>query len=163
MSEEPKKEFKLEGHTKFQGLPIAIENRKGSVRSGVDKDGKPWRTVMKNPYGYLKGTRGADGEPIDVYLGPHKKTPYAHVVHQHKVTGKGYDEDKVMLGFKDRADAIKGYMKHYNSPKFLGPVKSVPMDRLKELLSSGKKLLKISSAPSALWLGFADELCKIRG
>lgn len=31
------KKFKLQGHTTFQGLSIAIENRKGSVRSGVDR------------------------------------------------------------------------------------------------------------------------------
>jgi len=158
--EAPKKEFKLQGHTTFQGLPIAIENRKGSVRSGVDKTtGKEWRTVMKNPYGYVKGSKGADGEGVDVFLGPHKDATEAHVVHQHKPSGKGYDEDKVMLGFKNREHAIKSYLAHYDSPKFLGPVKSVPMERLKQLLSSGKKLVKISSAT---WLGFLDEFGKIQ-
>lgn len=155
MSEE---KFKLQGHTKFQDLPIAIENRKGSVRSGVDKDGKPWRTEMKHPYGYLKGTKGADGEEVDVFVGPHKKAPNAYVVHQHKADGKGYDEDKVLLGFPSIDKAIKGYLAHYNSSKFLGPVKTVSMDRLKELLASGKKLLKIASP---MWLGFADEFGKI--
>ena len=159
----PTTEHKLQGHTKHQGISIAIENRKGSVRSGVDKDGKPWKTKMVHPYGYLVGTKGADNEPVDVYVGPHKKAPEAHVVHQHKATGKGYDEDKVLLGFKSRAHAVKAYLQHYNSPKFLGPVKSVPMDRLKSLLESGKKLVKISSTSGALWLGFADELCRIRG
>ena len=153
-------EFKLQGHTSFQGLPIDIENQKGSVRSGVDKDGKPWRTEMRVPYGYIKGSKGADGEGVDVFIGPHKKSPEAHVVHQHKVTGKGYDEDKVMLGFKDRAHAIKTYLQHYDNPKFLGPVKSVPMERLKALIASGKKLVKISSET---WLGFVDEFSKIRG
>lgn len=154
------KEFKPQGHTTFQGLPITIENRKGSVRSGVDPNGKPWRTVMKNPYGFIDGSRGADGEGVDVFVGPHKSAPVAHVVHQHKPNGKGYDEDKVMLGFKNKAYAIKSYLAHYDSPKFLGPVKEVAMDRLKGLLSTGKKLTKISSV---VWLGFVDELGRIEG
>lgn len=141
----PKVAFKLQGETDHQGLDIAIENRKGSVRKGVDKDGKPWRTVMKHPYGYIKGTKGADGEEIDCYVGPKKDATHAFVVHQHKDTGKGYDEDKVMLGFGSKEEAEKAYLKHYNDPKFLGPVKEVLMERFKKLVSTGKKLVKISA------------------
>lgn len=138
--------FKLQGHTEHQGIPIAIENRKGSVRKGVDKDGKPWRTVMKMTYGYIKGSKGADGEDIDCYVGPHKDAPNAYVVHQRKSDGTGYDEDKVLLGLRNKDDAIKRYLQHYNSDKFLGPVKEVPVKRLKEMLSTGKKLEKISTS-----------------
>lgn len=138
--------FKLQGHTEHQGIPIAIENRKGSVRKGVDKDGKPWRTVMKMPYGYIKGSKGADGEDIDCYVGPHKDAPNAYVVHQRKSDGTGYDEDKVLFGLRNKDDAIKRYLQHYNSDKFLGPVKEVPVERLKEMLSTGKKLEKISTS-----------------
>ena len=153
------KEYKLHGHMTHQGLGIAIENRKGSVRSGVDKDGKPWRTEMKHPYGYIKGTKGADGDEVDAYVGPKKDSTHAYVVHQHKADGTGYDEDKVMLGFGSLRAAKSGYLKHYNSPKFLGPIKEVPMERLKELLGSGKKLVKISEAST---LAFLDELTKIQ-
>ncbi len=154
--------FKLQGHTTFQGLRIAIENRKGSVRSGVDRDGKPWRTEMKHPYGYIKGTKGADGEEIDVYVGPDKKAPEAHVVHQHKSNGKGYDEDKVMLGFPSLEAARKAYLAHYNSPKFLGPISSMPIEVLKKIMHKGEKLVppksehldKVASA-------FFDELMKL--
>ena len=152
-------EHKLQGHLVHQGIPIAIENRKGSVRSGVDKDGKPWRTKMVHPYGYIKGTHGADGEEVDAYVGPDKKAPTAYVVHQHKDTGKGYDEDKVLLGFSSKKDAIEGYLKHYNSPKFLGPVKSVPLERLKEIIAKKERLVKISSAT---WTAFFDEVRKMQ-
>jgi len=151
-------EHPLQGHTEYQGIPIAIENRKGSVRKGVDKDGKPWRTVMKHPYGYLKKTKGADGEEVDVYVGPDKKAPNAYVVHQHKSDGKGFDEDKVMVGFKDEAAAKDGYLKHYNDPKFLGPISEVAIDRLKELIATGEKLTKISEAMQS---SFFEELGKI--
>lgn len=154
--------FKLQGHTTFQGLRIAIENQKGSVRSGVDRDGKPWRTEMKHPYGYIKGTKGADGEEIDVYVGPDKKAPEAHVVHQRKSDGKGYDEDKVMLGFPSLEAARKAYLAHYNSPKFLGPISSMPIEVLKKIMHKGEKLVppkgehldKVASS-------FFDELMKI--
>lgn len=134
--------FKLQGHAEFQGIQIAIENRKGSVRKGTDKDGKPWRTVMRMPYGFVKGTKGADGEEIDCYIGPHKNAPNVYAVHQHKSDGTGYDEDKLIFGVRWR-EASKRYLQHYNSDKFLGPVKEVPVERLKEMLSTGKKLEKV--------------------
>lgn len=138
--------FKLQGHTEFQEIPIAIENRKGSVRKGTDKDGKPWRTVMRMPYGFVKGTKGADGEEIDCYIGPHKNAPNVYAVHQHKSDGTGYDEDKLIFGVRSKEEASKRYLQHYNSDKFLGPVKEVPVERLKEMLSTGKKLEKISTS-----------------
>jgi hypothetical protein len=152
-------EHKLQGHTTFQGLEIAIENRKGSVRKGVDSSGKPWRTVMRFPYGYLKGTTGKDGEEVDVYVGPDKEAPFAFVVHQHKENGKGHDEDKVLLGFKSEDHAAKAYLKHYDDPKFLGPISKVPIEELKKMVESGKKLTKISMMT---WASFLDELSKIR-
>ena len=138
--------YTLQGHTDVQGLNVAIENRKGSVRKGTDSDGHEWKTKMKHPYGYLVGTKGADGEPVDAYVGPDRAAPNAFVVHQHKDTGKGYDEDKVMLGFKGKAEAQKGYLKHYDDKKFLGPTSTVPVERLKEMVGSKKKLVKISEA-----------------
>ena len=147
MSEE--KTFKLQGHTEHQGLPLAIENRKGSVRKGIDKDGKPWRTVMQHPYGFIKKTKGADGEEIDMYLGPIADAPNAYVVHQNKEDGKTYDEDKVMLGFASREDATKAYLAHYNSPKFLGPVKEVPVEKIRALVGSDKQVSKLAEAPKS--------------
>lgn len=155
------KEFKLHGHTTHQGLGIAIENRKGSVRSGVGEGGKPWRTEMKHPYGYIKGTKGADGEEIDCFLGPKKDAEHAFVVHQRKEDGKTHDEDKAMLGFSSLEAARAGYLKHYDDPKFLGPISTVPMARLKELISSGKRIVKLSSIEPATYLAFGDELRRI--
>jgi len=150
--------FKLEGHGVFQGLPIAIENRIGSVRSGKDKDGKPWHTKMKHHYGFIKGTKGSDGEEVDAYIGPHHTATHAYVVHQKKDDGS-YDEDKVMLGFKNESRAREGYLKHYNTDKFLGPIAKVPMERFKALMDSGKKLIKISEPVLS---AFYDELSRIK-
>jgi len=142
--------YKLQGHTDVQGLRIAIENRKGSVRKGKDADGKEWRTKMKMPYGYIVGTEGADGEPVDVFVGPDKEAPKAHVVHtRDKKTGK-YDEDKVMLGLHSKREAKEAFLEHYDNPDHLGPISVVDVDRLKELVASKRRLVKISSFLSSL-------------
>jgi hypothetical protein len=159
-----KKSYKLQGHTEVQGIPVSIENRKGSVRKGTDSDGHEWRTKMKHPYGYITGTKGADDEPVDAYVGPDKDAPNAFVVHQHKDTGKGYDEDKVMLGFKSKGEAQKGFLKHYDDKKFLGPTSTVPVERLKGMVESKKKLVKISSfGEELLKLGVAGGLATTEG
>lgn len=140
--------YKLHGHTVFQGLPIAIENRKGSVRKGVDPDGKPWKTTFEMPYGYFKKTEGKDGEEIDAYVGPEADATHAYVVHQQKLDGSGHDEDKVMLGQPSEAAARQAYLKHYNKvgPKLLGSITPIPMDRLKTLLekADGKRISKLA-------------------
>ena len=139
-----KKSYRLQGQTEVQGIPIAIENKKGSVRKGTDRYGHKWETKMKNPYGYIKGTKGADGDEVDVFVGPKKDAKDAYVVHQHKPDGKGYDEDKVMLAFKNKAEAKKAFLRHYDDPKFLGPISRVSTERLRELVASKKRLVKIS-------------------
>jgi len=127
-------EHRLQGQTEVQGIPIAIENRVGDVRTGVDRDGHRWRTRMSRPYGYIKGTKGKDGEEIDAFVGPVKDAPKAYVVHQHKPDGTGHDEDKVMLGFRSKEEAKKTYLQHYDDPKFLGPISTLPVEALKEKL-----------------------------
>src|ERR1019366_191082 len=134
----PSKKYKLEGHMTFQGLRIAVENKKGSTRSGHDKDGKPWHTLMKAAYGYIVGSKGADDEGVDCYVGPNEQATHAYVVHQKKKEDGNYDEDKVMLGCSSLKEARELYLIHYNTSKFLGPIKEVPMERLKALLSEKK-------------------------
>ena len=63
---------KLQGRATFRGLNISIENRKGSVRRGVDSDGHEWATKMNYDYGYIRGTEGVDGDHLDCYLGGNK-------------------------------------------------------------------------------------------
>lgn len=155
-----KKAHKLQGETEVQGLPIAIENRAGSIRKGTDRDGHRWKTRMSCPYGYLKGTKGADGEPVDVFVGPKKDAPEAYVVHQHKPDGTGYDEDKVILGVESKEEAKELYLDHYDDPKFLGPISEVSVERLKDLVASKKPLVKISRASYAAMLQELQKLAE---
>jgi len=58
---------------------------------------------MHFDYGEIDGEVGADGDPLDVYLGPDPDAPFVYVVHQLKAPPfEVFDEDKVMLGFPPR-------------------------------------------------------------
>lgn len=136
--------FKLEGETNFQGLDIAIENRVGSVRKGTNEDGTKWETRFHVPYGYLRGTKGADDEPIDCYVGPHKDSSRVFVARQKNDDGS-HDEDTVMLGYDSSAAAKKDILRHYDDPKYIGAIVPVGLDRLKAIVEAGQKVDKIAS------------------
>jgi hypothetical protein len=57
--------YKLQDRISWHGLDIAIENKKGSYRSGEDQNGKPWKTFMNYDYGRIGGTKGIDNEAVD--------------------------------------------------------------------------------------------------
>jgi len=118
---------KLQGKTEFQGIPISIENRKGSIRSGEGPEGE-WKTKMKHPYGYIKGTKGLDGDQLDCFVGPDENVGFAYVVHSKKPPNfKKDDEDKVMLGFSSAKTAKRVFLQHYDDPKFFGGMDTIPM------------------------------------
>ena len=71
---------KLQGRTQLYGMDISIENKKGSYRSGTDKDGHNWRTYMNYDYGYIRGTVGTDKDHLDCYIGPDKEAQKVYVI-----------------------------------------------------------------------------------
>lgn len=94
-------------HPLLKGLGATIENPKDSVR--VDANGK-WASVTPHHYGYIKGTLGNDGDPIDVTIGEGTK---AYVIEQlDPKTGK-FDEHKVMAGFETAQEAEDAYRAAY--------------------------------------------------
>lgn len=104
------------GHLTIGEFDITIENPAGSLRKGVDADGKEWSTQMANTYGYIKGTEGVDGDHIDVFL--HENMDEwngrkVFVVDQTNTDGS-FDEHKVMLGFNDKDEAMTAYLANYD-------------------------------------------------
>jgi hypothetical protein len=129
--------YKLAGVTSFQGLPISIENKKGDVRSGVAADGSKWTIKMPFDYGYIKGTKGADGQPVDCFIGPLKDCKFAYIVHQTKFDKSGYDEDKTMLGWPSAERAEKAYRSAYNNVDLFYSMSVIPMHEfIKKVLST---------------------------
>lgn len=100
------------GNLTFCGFAIAIENPKGSNRTGIDPNGNEWSIELKNHYGDIRGTMGADGDPIDVFLGDNDKATRAFIVNQTDESGN-FDEHKVMLGFDNAGEAIHAYLDNY--------------------------------------------------
>jgi len=104
--------YKL-GHAVIGGHEISIENPAGSKR-------RPEWPVLKDHYGYLKGTKGQDGDHVDVFVKPGTPADYAgpvHVVRQNvvengKATGK-LDEYKLLLGYETAEEARAAYLRNY--------------------------------------------------
>lgn len=140
-------------HLSFQGLPITVENAKGSMRRGVGPGGKSWECVIPAHYGYIKGTEGRDGDHVDVYIGPHGKSPYVFVVDQVNHETKRFDEHKVMLGFGSKTQAITTYKRAFSDGKGyarIGKVHEITMAQFKDWLSRGdtmKRFIVSKSEP----------------
>ncbi|MEV3812395.1 LPD38 domain-containing protein [Aeromonas allosaccharophila] len=126
------------GHLTLQGLDIALENPKGSTRSGTDQDGKAWQSTMAHDYGYIKRTLGADGDHVDVFIGDQPDSETVYVVDQvDPKTGK-FDEHKVMMGFADERAARDGYLANYEKGwKGLSAIKAMPVEEFKRWVKDG--------------------------
>ena len=121
------------GSLSFQGIPVTLENPRGSIRRGIDDDGKPWSNEMHADYGYIPRTKGKDGDQVDVFLGPSHRSQLVVAVDQHK--GEAFDETKFILGCDTRDQAEKLYLAHYPKGWKLGPVSTCTIDQFKEWLS----------------------------
>ncbi|MFB2850252.1 LPD38 domain-containing protein [Aeromonas veronii] len=138
------------GHLTLQGLDIALENPKGSTRSGTDKDGKAWQSTMAHDYGYIKRTLGADGDHVDVFIGDQTDSETVYVVDQvDPKTGK-FDEHKVMMGFADEQAARDGYLANYEKGwKGLGSIKAMPVSEFKRWVKEGDTTKPVTDAAPA--------------
>lgn len=130
---------KLHARVVFQGLPVSVENRAGSYRSGIDPGGKPWRTLMTYDYGYIRGTNGKDGDAADCFIGPHKDAPNAYIIRIKRPPDfKTDDEDKCFLGFDSPENAKRAFAANYDNPKFFGSMQTVPMGEFKRRVAAGQ-------------------------
>ncbi|MDM5117182.1 LPD38 domain-containing protein [Aeromonas hydrophila] len=138
------------GHLTLQGLDIALENPKGSTRSGIDPDGKEWQSTMAHDYGYIKRTLGADGDHVDVFIGDQPQSETVYVVDQvDPKTGK-FDEHKVMMGFADEQAARAGYLGNYEEGwKGLGAIKAMPVEEFKRWVKEGDTTKAVSDLPAS--------------
>lgn len=100
------------GHVNIHGLNMSIENPKGSIRSGVDSNGKKWSIKMNNHYGYINNTVGRDKDHLDIFIGPDNKSEKIYVVNQRNNDNK-FDEHKILMGWNNFPDAVKGYLSNY--------------------------------------------------
>jgi DNA repair protein RadC len=132
------------GHVKIGPLDLSIENPAGSVRRGTDAQGKAWETPMHLHYGYVKGSKSADGDHIDTFVVPGTPTDYdgpVWVVNQGKPETSSsklqasrsllFDEHKAVFGpgITGPREALAAYLANYtdgwDGAQSLGRFKSV--------------------------------------
>ena len=126
----------------WNGINICIENPIGSRRSGVGKDGKPWSTVMQHHYGRIKRSESeADGDEVDIFLGPNPEAKKVFVVDQFDPTTGLFDEHKAMLGFKSAKEAVAAYHANYEPDwKGYGGVTEMDADEFSAWLAGDTRL-----------------------
>lgn len=128
------------GHIVINGMEITIENPKGSYRKGKDKNGKEWRHLMHNDYGYFTKSKGYDGDAVDVFIGPDiDDYDKVYVVDQNS-SKREFDESKVMLGFKSKKEAKAAYLSNYSKDwKGFRKITGVSLKLFKKWLYRGRK------------------------
>lgn len=124
---------KLDGRREVHGMQISVENAAGTSRHWYDPHGKEsGSTRMLYDYGYIRGTKGTDGDHVDVYVGPSPESEFVFIVTQMKKPDfKEVDEQKVMLGFNSAKKAKRAYLAHYNDARFFGSMKKMHIERFK--------------------------------
>lgn len=124
----------------WNGLRIKLENSKGSIRRGLSPNGEvKWVSKMKNDYGYISGTRGADGDEMDVFVGPHYNSEIVFIVDQIDQKSGEFDEHKVILGCHMKDDAKDLYLSNYEAGWKVGAIRSMTFPQFKKWLRKGKK------------------------
>lgn len=126
------------GTLPFAGLTIALENPKGSTRTGKNRDGTSWSRKMNNDYGYVKRSESKDGDEVDVFLAGAPDTGRVFVVNQVRPDSGAFDEHKVVLGAHTKQEAERIYRSHYpKNWKGLGSLVEMPTEQFVAWVKSG--------------------------
>lgn len=141
------------GFVHLHGLDIAIENPRGSNREGKSADGTVWSNRMAAHYGEFVGTVGADGDGVDVFIGPYPESKRVWVVNQ-TFDGK-FDEHKVLLGFTDTDSAKAAYMNSYTRGwKGFGSMVAMSLSDFKQWLGTNPQTPAVEKpVDKILWSG----------
>lgn len=118
------------GHIKISGLQITIENPAGSHR-------RPEWPALGSHYGYIRGTEGADGDHVDVFVRPGIDAEYegpVFVVDQLDEKGN-FDEHKVMLGWTSEELAAAAYLENFTPGWKAGPLTEFTIEEFKDWLN----------------------------
>jgi hypothetical protein len=124
------------GHLKLHGMDISIENPRGSLRTFTRADGSTGARRMRDNYGYIRRTEGADGDQVDIFVSETPTSDKVFVIDQLKQSG-GFDEHKALLGYPDEASAVRAYKRNYQPGWQVGPVKEMTVEEFKEWVRNG--------------------------
>ncbi len=123
-------------HFTIHGLDITIESPKGSIRTGVDINGLPWESVLPEDYGYIDGTKGMDGDELDIYIGPTPNSELVFVVDQKdfQATKNRFDEHKIILGATNMKEAREIYIAGFSDNRGADRIMAITPVPIKEFV-----------------------------
>jgi RNA polymerase sigma factor (sigma-70 family) len=116
---------------------------------------------MPADYGYIKRTEGADGDAVDVFIGPHRQSEMVYVIDQCNEHGS-FDEHKVMIGFTNYKKAVETYKAAYSKGWKVGKVIPMTMQQFKTWLKEGDKRSEIQNQVSRYAFDMFDDAGKPR-
>jgi hypothetical protein len=129
------------GHVSIQGLPITIETARGELREGTTRGGKKWSVKMPAHYGEIKRTEGADGDPLDVYIGPKPDSDYVLVIEQNDAATGRFDELKSFVGYAHMNAALEDYVASFSDGRGaerFGEFRNMTMAEFKEFAKTAQ-------------------------
>jgi hypothetical protein len=125
------------GRRVIHGIECMIENPRGSLRAGRDAAGRPWSVTMPYAYGFIPGVPGADGDSMDVAVGP-ESNGWAYVIDQRKLDAPGFDEHKVFINWPSADAALTAFKAgHHRWHDVMLDWTPMPVDELKRWLKDG--------------------------
>ncbi|ATG94678.1 hypothetical protein CQB05_12110 [Paracidovorax citrulli] len=132
------------GHARINGHDISIENPAGTRR-------RPEWPPLQNHYGYIKGTKGADKDHVDVFMTDRAEDSALPVFVVDQVNKDGsFDEHKVVMGAADEAEARSTYLGNYEKGwTGLGGITQMTQDEFKDWVRDPAKTVKPAAAPAA--------------
>lgn len=139
----------------FQGLKIKIDRPRGFIMFGVDDKGKEWKRRYKVDYGFIPKTLGGDGDGLDIFLGPHKKSKKAFWAIQRHADGS-FDEYKIFLGYENRDAAIATYRDHIPK-KFFGRMVTTTVEMMKAMLGTNPEEAVAATKTASIFDAFFKE------
>jgi hypothetical protein len=126
---------------KSHGLSIVVEHKKGTRRILHDDSGKVvYSQNLHHDYGFIKNTKGRDGDEVDCFIGPMKNAAEVFIVHmldKGPVVAEREDEDKTFIGFPSADAAKTAFLLHYRKD-FYGGMTSLPLADFKKKLKTAK-------------------------
>lgn len=122
------------GHLKLHGMDISIETPKGGLRTFKGGTGS---RRMRDHYGYVRRTEGADGDQVDVFIGDQPDSQKVYVVDQVKQEDGSFDEHKALVGYPSEEAAVAAYKRNYQSDWKVGPVTEMSVGEFKKWAQEG--------------------------
>lgn len=123
----------------LHGKEFVIETPQGEVRRGKNGRGESWESPpMPSHYGYIRRTLSeADGDHLDVFVGPRPWSPVVWVIDQHKPDGS-FDEHKCCVGFSSEEAAKQAYRDSFHkSWKGLGHITALTVPQFLRWMDKG--------------------------